>query len=238
MEKREIIIQELESISPVVANLERTNVFAVPANYFNDLPAVILAKVQSEGVAFGSKSDPFSVPAGYFDGLAANILNKIRSTEQSVEEELNEIAPLLNTVSRKPVYAVPEGYFESLELTIPLKLAKPSAKVFSFGKVVQYAVAASTIAIMAIGVYFYSGNSKSIDTPISFTEAKNMNVAAELDNLTETEIVSYLESAPSVGYALNVVPEEVNFEEYLDQASDEEINEYLKETAEPVGTGS
>jgi hypothetical protein len=238
METRETILKELESISPAVANLANTNVFTVPAGYFDQLPAAILSRIQSEIIDFGGKVEPFNVPAGYFDGLAVNILNKIKSQEQTVEEELNEIAPLLNTISKQPVYAVPEGYFESLELTIPLKLAKPSARVFSFGKVMQYAVAACTVGVLAVGAFFYTNNNNDNETMISYKVAKEMNVSAELDNISETEIASYLETAPSVGYALNVAPEEVNFDEYLEEATDEEINEYLNEPAEPVGSGS
>jgi len=229
METRETILKELESISPVVANLGNANVFAVPAGYFDELPALILSKVQVEATDFGGKSQPFAVPSGYFEGLADNILKNIKNSEQSVEAELNELSPLLNTVSRQNVYAVPEGYFESLELTIPLKLEKPSGNVFSFGKpkrILQYAAAACTAGILVIVAFLFI-NKGGDDTVISYKEAKNMNVSNELDKLSETEIASYLETAPNVGYALNVSPEEINIDEYLDETSDEDINEYL-----------
>jgi hypothetical protein len=236
METRENILKELQDISPAVANLGIANVFSVPAGYFEQLPAAILSRINMGAVDFGEKHELFTVPAGYFDQLAGNILDKIKNREQSVEAELDEIAPLLNSISKKPVYTVPEGYFESLELTIPLKLDKPSARVFSFVKtkrIVQYAVAACTAGILIIGAWFYTNQNTGTDTMISYKDAKSMNVASELDKLSETDIASYLETAPNVGYAMNVSAEEINFDEYLDAASDEEINEYLNETAEP-----
>jgi hypothetical protein len=234
METRETILKELREISPAVANLSGTNVFSVPAGYFDQLPETILSKIRQESVDFGGKVQPFNIPPGYFEGLATNILNKIKSREQSVAEELNELSPLLNSISRQNVYAVPEGYFESLELTIPLKLDKPSARVFSFGKTkkaFQYAVAACAAGILVVGAYFYTNNNTD-DTVISHNDAKNMNVSTELDKLSETEIASYLETAPNIGYALNVSAEEINIDEYLDETSDEDINEYLNEYPE------
>jgi hypothetical protein len=237
METRETILQELKDISPAVANLGTVNVFSVPAGYFDQLPAAILSKINAETVDFRGRSAPFSVPAGYFDHLAGNILDKIKVAEQSVEAELAGIAPLLNTISKKQVYTVPEGYFESLELTIPLKLDKPSARVFSFGKtkrVMQYAVAACTAGILVIGAWFYTNKNTGTDeTSVSYIDVKRMNIASELDKLSETEIASYLETTPNVGYAMNISAEEIDFDEYLDAASDEEINEYLNDTAEP-----
>jgi hypothetical protein len=234
MEARETILKELNSISPTVANLGAANVFVVPEGYFDRFPASVLSRIQAETISFGGKSHPFKVPVNYFDQLAGNILNKIKSKEQSVEEELNELAPLLNTISKQPVYKIPEGYFESLELTIPLKLDKPSARVFSFGRskrIMQYAVAACTAAILLIGAFLYTNNDKP-EQLISHKEAVNMNVSTELDKLSETEIASYLDAAPNVGYALNASAEDISFDEYLEETSDEEIDAYLNESGE------
>lgn len=234
MKTREIILQELEGISPIVANLGTANVFLVPAGYFDQLPAAVLSRINAGSADFG-RSHPFNVPAGYFDQLADEILNKIKATGQSVEEELNELAPVLNTISKQPVYQVPEGYFESLELTIPLKLAKPSARVFSFGRskrMMQYAVAACTAGILIAAAFLFANNGDNEDQLISYKEAVSMNVSGELDKVNETEIASYIESTPNVGYAMNVSADEINFDEYLNAASDEEIDAYLNESAE------
>ncbi len=239
MENRETIINELMEISPAIANISRSNVFSVPPSYFNNLAQEVLARIQVEDISFGVKDAPFSVPAGYFDGLAGSILNKInQQKEQSVSEELEELAPLLNSISKAPVYQVPEGYFESLELTIPLKLDKPSARVFSLGKIgrtLQYAVAASVAGILMFGAYMYtSQNTEGDDMVISYDSALNMNVTAELAETNEQEIAAYLNEVPGVGYNVTTTPtsDEINVDEYLETASDDEIKDYLNEYQE------
>jgi len=244
METRETILQELESISPAVANLSRANVFAVPAGYFSQLPQAILSRIQLENQ---ERKSPYDVPPGYFDELPLFILNKVKSSQQSVSEELNELAPLLNTISKQPVYKVPDGYFESLELTVPLKLAKPSAKVFSFGNTkrwMQYAVAASVAAVLMIGAYLFIGNgsNESYTNSISYSKALNMDVNEELSNVNVNEIDQYLQESPSMGYAINAVlssPEEIDVQQNINSTSEDEIMEFLKDSVstEAVANG-
>jgi hypothetical protein len=154
--------------------------------------------------------------------------------EQTVAQELEMLAPLLNTISREPVYKVPEGYFESLELTIPLKLDKPSARVFSFGKarrVMQYAVAACTAGILVIGAFIFTNKNAGDDGMlISYDSAMKMDVAEELSETNVDDIGAYLEQTPAPGYAMNTI-EEVDMMQSLETTTDEEIEEYLEETA-------
>jgi hypothetical protein len=231
MEARNTILKELLEISPAVANLTRENTFSVPYNYFNTLAESILLRIKAEEMSFSSKTNPFEVPQGYFEGLASEIMAKINK-QQTVAEELSELAPILNTIKKEPVYSIPEGYFESLELTIPLKLDKPSAKVFNFSKPkrwMQYAVAACTAGILMIGAFFYvnKGNDNSI---ISYKEAKKMDVQKEIASVNEEVIANYLDETPSVGYTVSS-NEETDVEDYLETISDEEIKQYLNESA-------
>lgn len=53
----------------------------------------------------------FSVPEGYFSGLAASILAKVKSGEPSVSQELQELSPMLASISRETPYSVPFFYF-------------------------------------------------------------------------------------------------------------------------------
>jgi hypothetical protein len=241
MENKENILQELREISEVVANLPKGNTFAVPSTYFEEFPGSVLARIEAESFDLGSKTTPFGVPNGYFDGLAGNILNKIKEQEQTVEEELNELAPLLNTISKKPVYTVPDGYFESLEITIPLKVASPPAKVFSLGKpkrVLQYAIAACTAGILMVGAYLYSGRTPAQTdgavATISYDSAMKMDVNQELAKVDEQTIDQYLAETPITGYIINTVaPEEVDPQQLINGTTEEDINEYLQETADP-----
>lgn len=235
MENRQNILQELKELSVVVANLPKQNTFSVPADYFQQFPALVLARIKAENADFGKKQVPYNIPANYFDGLADNILHKIKQQDQSVEEELNELAPILNTISKAPVYKVPEGYFESLEVTLPVNIAKPSAKVFSLGKtkrILQYAVAACIAAIVVLGAYLYTNHQSSVnDTAmvIPYDSAVEMNINKELSKVDEQEINQYLNESPGVGYAINTSSDEVDIQQSIHAASDEEIKQYLNE---------
>ena len=66
------ILQELESISPLIAKVPRINVFQVPEHYFENLSSHILLKIN---VLSTSKS----VPEGYFESLPDILINRIRS---------------------------------------------------------------------------------------------------------------------------------------------------------------
>lgn len=224
----------MQELSPLVAGISRVNPYQLPAGYFESLPQDLLEGIRAEQPELGSRQPLFSVPAGYFDNLAASVLARVKQQELTVQQELEELAPLLNTISKEPVYQVPEGYFESLELTIPLKLAKPSASVFSFSRrtkrVLQYAVAACTAAVLMFGAYMYSNQDSTV---ISYREAKTMDLTEELSELKEEDINNYLNETPLVGYAVNNGGEDINVEEILEITSDQEISDYLEETAGP-----
>lgn len=66
------ILQELESISPLIAKVPRINVFQLPEHYFENLSSHILLKIN---VLSTSKS----VPEGYFESLPDILINRIRS---------------------------------------------------------------------------------------------------------------------------------------------------------------
>lgn len=245
MEKKETILNELRQLSEVVANLPKGNTYAVPPSFFDAFPDSVMARIRL-GEKSGGRSIPFEVPQGYFDTLASNIMQRIRQQEQSVTEELNELAPILNSISKQPVYKVPEGYFESLELTVPARVAP--AKVVGMNRpkrLLQYAVAACTAAVLMVGAYLYtSNNGNSNDgsdgqvataTPISYDSAKDMNVTAALASVNEQEIDQYLTENPTFGYGINAVlttPEEVDVQQNIKTASDEELKQYLEETVE------
>ncbi|MGC4037605.1 MAG: hypothetical protein QM764_16710 [Chitinophagaceae bacterium] len=65
----------------------------------------------------------FYVPAGYFEGFADSMLNRVKALEAAnTQEELAYLSPLLDGLSKQPVYAEPEGYFEDLSEAILAKL--------------------------------------------------------------------------------------------------------------------
>ena len=57
----------------------------------------------------------YRVPDGYFDNLVGVIIKKIKAAEPAnTRQELEEISPLLNSISKTNPYSVPQGYFSEL----------------------------------------------------------------------------------------------------------------------------
>lgn len=72
------ISDELKTISPLLAGIEKINVFSVPEGYFDALSNNILLRCDTVSEIAG-----FTVPDGYFDGLADQILARIRKEESA-----------------------------------------------------------------------------------------------------------------------------------------------------------
>jgi hypothetical protein len=221
MENNHHISQELQEISPVVANLNRGIVYSVPPTYFEYLAEDILQKIRATD--FFVKNNPFSMPQeDYFQNLATNILARVRQGERSDEtqDELVGIAPLLNTIGRHNPYTIPKDYFNNLTIAPP---AIP-AKIVSLGsrkKWYKYAVAAAVSALMVTGAVKFIGSNK-------------IDVDKELSKTSDTEIEQYLQQQTSVGYILNAVEptnEESEEQALFEGVSDDEMKNYLEENS-------
>jgi hypothetical protein len=118
METLDTILNELKKSAPVIASLKKQEVYTVPDRYFDDLPDKIMG-LTGTGSPKINKGPVFTLPKGYFDNLSSGILSKIKSSPSEVYLELEEAAPLLNTVSRQNVYTVPGEYFKDFKVTPP-----------------------------------------------------------------------------------------------------------------------
>ena len=81
MKSRIDILNELNELSPVIAQVGNANVFTVPAGYFEKLGDDILMLVKkghNELPGGLSTQVSLQVPQGYFESLADNILNNIK----------------------------------------------------------------------------------------------------------------------------------------------------------------
>ena len=224
----------VESISPV-------NLYTVSADYFENLPEIILEKlsIKKDFQEFsGLEKTPYSVPEGYFSNLAENILEKIKAdTGKGVQEELEEIAPILSKMPKTNVYAVPAGYFTGLD---PVKITTPktSARIISIGnrgrKWANYAVAACVAAILFGGAYLYFSGSGPGNPPVVSTTAA-VNVQKELSELTDTEIANYLtdDNNTAIYFQGSDDQRDLNINTLLENMSDEEIEQYLINNADP-----
>ncbi len=244
-----------------ISALPREIPYSKPSeDYFNNLASEILLKMEalkknnaSENILNKiSKETLSSVPSGYFDTLADKILQKIKSRESThqteIEKELAEISPLLSTISKANVYSVPDNYFEKIHIPVSeSKNEKQTGKVISLQsrirKAVSYAAAASVAAIMLFAGYqfFYSKNNKNTNHNIAvinkayYDSLKNINVEKELASLSDEEINAYLdtERMAFINVSESPVPEVSDIQSFLNNASDEEILQYLKQNKEP-----
>lgn len=203
MKRSNHILQELQEISPVVAGINPLLPYQVPEVYFDTLSSVIMARIAAGGHEENSlllgagRQMPQEVPDGYFENLAGTILGRINAAqEQSVEDELKELSPLVAGISKTNVYEVPAGYFQELgtSFTAPKQETKVIA-LFSKKVWMQLAAAAVVFTMIAFGSNFFSKESgtsepvASIDVPPATSEKQFNN---ELATLSDDAIISYL----------------------------------------------
>lgn len=239
MENNIEILNELKELSPLIAGMEKLNVFTVPEGYFETLSDDILTGIAIEnGTVAGRLSGSFSadVPVGYFDALADNILNRIRSQkEESAPDELRVLSPMLYSIQNENVFEVPRGYFDSLSDTILAQVIPQQTKVVIMRSrtFIKYAVAAAFTGVMALGVFQFINNDKQNDDPIvaqGIQIARENKFDEELAKIPDEDIVKFLEAGGSdVKTALvansideNELPSQ---EEYL--SDDKALDKYL-----------
>lgn len=120
------ILNELKLLSPLIAEMDKVNVFTVPEGYFESINDTVLACLKEEQDTAQTKYSG-NVPEGYFDQLADSILNKIKIAEPAIEE-IKTLSPFLYSVQNKNVFTVPQGYFENLSGLITSKIKTVDTK--------------------------------------------------------------------------------------------------------------
>ncbi|SFQ44208.1 hypothetical protein [Parafilimonas terrae] len=226
-----------------VSELTAVNPYTVPENYFENFPDIILDKINAPSLQLpGSKREVFGVPDGYFDEFANKVIEKIKAQKNNdVKQELEEISPLLNTISRENLYSLPPKYFDELA---PLKYAgknEPSAKIISIGskprRWINYAAAACIGAVLFGGGYFFiSGNNTrpaQITQPVA--AAAKADIQQQLADISDSEIESYLNENNSMavftGVGADYQPQNQNtdIQILIKDIPDDEIRQYLNE---------
>ncbi len=150
------ILTELKELSPLLAGMERVNVFTTPVGYFDNICATVLLALEENNLPAVSNQPTFDIPSRYFDSLAGNILAKIREVKLTQSEELRSLSPMLYSIQNENVYTAPEGYFDGLAASIVKQIQPEQAKIIPMRKrsnIFKYAIAASVVGIMAIGIY-------------------------------------------------------------------------------------
>ena len=224
MKHSEYILNELKEISPLLAEIEKMNVYTVPESYFSGLDKQILEKAKnatssilpaSDTSYFASETHFLDVPDGYFDNLAGNILKKIKSLQiENAGEELRQLSPVLYAVQNENVFSVPAGYFDTLPGTI-LHSIQPStqAKVVAINAIKKrslvwnYAIAAMLTGVMAVSALWITNKSFKL-----------------------TPVISEVKNIPSYVLDANQFKNEQQLNEGIASLSDDEIIKYLEVT--------
>lgn len=221
------IKQELYTISPVIANLNNTNVYSIQPDYFSNLAEEIVQFIRATELLEQSRNTTYTAPKEYFNDLTELILQKVKVSEENtstVQDELMTIAPTLNTLNKSNIYSVPNNYFINSTIAIPTKEKAKIVSFFNVRKVVSYAVAAIFIGVLGFGI-------------VQFIEPKNntINLSSEVAKASTEDIDSYLKSLPHTDMlSSNYTVDENESLGLFEKTSTDEIKEYLNEQPEMV----
>jgi hypothetical protein len=179
------IQEELLTISEVVANIPKSNVFEVPEGYFDLAQSEVLIKC--------TESPVFETPENYFEQLPEIILDKIKNAD-SAEKETH----ILSTQEKQHPYTIPNNYFETLPENI-LQAVKTPAKVVSISKNYIWIKLAAAVIVGLIGFAIIINLPKKQDEGISAIEKEakkiilNKSFESEFEQIDEKEMANYLE---------------------------------------------
>jgi hypothetical protein len=226
-----------------VSQLPATTPYAAPENYFKNFSDIVLDKINAISLQLqGRKGGVFAVPGGYFDEFANNVIERIKAEKKNnVRQELEEIAPLLNAISKVNVYSLPAKYFDELTPLSHARKNEPSAKVISIGskshRWINYAAAACIGAVLFAGGYFFisGNNTKPVQPTQPVAATVKANIQQQLADISDSEIESYLNENSSMavftGVGADYQPQNQNtdIQILIKDIPDDEIQQYLNE---------
>lgn len=234
MNHREEITAELKQIDPSMAQWPFHMPYKVPAGYFDTITGKLLEQASLELVV--EKSQSYTIPAGYFELLPDRILAAIR--RQDVAEELEELAPVLNLVSKQMPYskiALPEFNMGAvMEQTAMNEIPVIQMPVRKARKWMQYAAAAVVTGVVLATAFLYNGKTTDEASNINYA---HVDVSHEISKLSEDELNTYLATSEKLVintgdrdvYGVETLPE---VDEHIEMSSDDELKQYLDESTE------
>ncbi len=239
---RNEIKEEIQAIADSLAGIGNENCYRVPDNYFEELADEVMDKIQLPTTQL-----PFTAPpAAYFEGLAGAILHKIKSdgiiveADSEVTQELRELSPVMASINKKNVYTVPADYFTTFNVNIP-KTTDRKGKMLTMPQPVRwmrYAAAAAVIGVVAISGIFLFRNNTNADNSTHITFTKDYHVP--LSSISDDAIANYLKTSPAAD--MDLIPSAYDetminagnlTEQLLQDVSDSDIQDYLKENQQP-----
>jgi hypothetical protein len=218
------IREELLTISEIVANIPKCNVFEVPEGYFDHTQSEVLIKC--------IESTVYKTPENYFEQLSEIILDKIKNAD-SAENETH----ILSTHEKQHPYTIPNNYFETLPENI-LQAVKSPAKVVSISKNYIWIKLVAAVIVGLIGFAILINLPKKQDEEISLIEKEaqkiilNKSFETEFEQIDEKEMANYLEeNGHDVNAALvaSLTEDEIILENDELLIDEEATNNYLNQ---------
>jgi hypothetical protein len=242
MSYRPLIFTELAEIqATTLSRYPATVPYQVPEGYFDGLVDEVMARLYLQGIP--SLSAPYTVPAGYFEELPAIALLSV--TADSNNNELATTSPLLAGLSRQVPYATPAGYFDRLSVS-PAEAEKkaPVITLRIARKWMQYAAAAVFTGVLVTGAFVFTDQdpmsgeahvkTEQIDLPSNIIDQ-------ELDKFTAEDLVGFLNNPEHAAPVPANTPlaseaELRDVKTHVKNATDEELNQYLRDSGESFDT--
>ena len=239
MDDNSSIVKELKEVAPFLVEHQQKNPYKVSPDYFNFLAETVVQKISEdvEPVYYFSKANPYPVPENYFDNFSASVLSIVRSEkiENPVTAELEQIAPFLNTIAKKPTYTIPLNYLDE-QVKPVLKIIKQEAPVIAISKgnhYVKYLVAAIFIGLLGFGMYLFFGKDNATDM-----QAQTAQSSSEVKKLSEEEIIDFLKStSPTDNIASTTssnISKDMDIKRSVSKMTDKEIQQFLAENGEQI----
>lgn len=151
---------------------------------------------------------------------------------KEIIQELDQVAPLLNTIAKKPVQTVPEGYFENFQVQIE---EAPVVQMNHKRKWFMVAAAAVVIGILVIGGFELINQPAVTANPglvINMEQIAKMDINQSVQSLSSDAIDEYLKTANALAGPENSLHQytvDAISETTVAEISDEELQLYLSE---------
>jgi hypothetical protein len=160
---------------------------------------------------------------------------------KEIIQELEQVAPLLNTIGKKPVQTVPAGYFDHFQVQIPQDsstIQPAGARVVNMDtrrKWYSFAAAAVVVGILVIGGFKLINKPALSSNPelvINMEQIAKIDIDQSVKALSNDAIDEYLKTANALAGPENSLHQytvDAISETTVAEISDEELQLYLSE---------
>lgn len=210
---------------PLLSSVGRNNPFAIPADYFELREELLQYPFLRE-----LKVMNFTVPENYFEGVTGRIMHAVE-----VSEELKEFA-VLSSLEKQDVFAVPEKYFEELEIRTEKKEAKIISLFARTRTTYKAAMAAAVALIISLGILLYNKNTGDTVQPtgdcntiacLSKKEILNSNYMQSVSEENIIEMIDVQALSDSLSLKKNGKTQKIDAEEISEEVDVNTITEEL-----------